>query len=425
MPASKASPPAPAAAVISSAIRPIKKLMVANRSEIAIRVMRAATELGIRTVAIYANEDRFCPHRFKADEAYQLDATKGPLGAYLDVEGIVALAKEKGVDAIHPGYGFLSENPDFAAACAREGIIFIGPDSKVLDRMGDKTAARAVAEQLKVPTLKGTEEPVDKKKDAMIAAKKIGFPLIIKAAFGGGGRGMRVVREAKDLDALLDEAQTEAKRAFGNGAVFLEKFVGKAKHIEVQILADKHGHILHLHERDCSVQRRHQKVIEQAPSYGIDQKIIDALCDSAVKIARAVDYTHAGTVEYLVDVESGEWFFIEMNPRIQVEHTVTEEVTGIDIVRSQILIAQGYQLHEEPLGLPAQDKIEKSGYAIQCRITTEDPANNFTPDFGKILTYRSAGGFGVRLDGALGTNNAVITPYYDFMHYGHWRAWAS
>ena len=389
--------------------------MVANRSEIAIRVMRAATELGIRTVAIYANEDRFCPHRFKADEAYQLDATKGPLGAYLDVEGIVALAKEKGVDAIHPGYGFLSENPDFAAACAREGIIFIGPDSKVLDRMGDKTAARAVAEKLKVPTLQGTEEPVDKKKDAMIAAKKIGFPLIIKAAFGGGGRGMRVVREAKDLDALLDEAQTEAKRAFGNGAVFLEKFVGKAKHIEVQILADKHGHILHLHERDCSVQRRHQKVIEQAPSYGIDQKIIDALCDSAVKIAREVDYTHAGTVEYLVDVESGEWFFIEMNPRIQVEHTVTEEVTGIDIVRSQILIAQGYQLHEEPLGLPAQDKVEKSGYAIQCRITTEDPANNFTPDFGKILTYRSAGGFGVRLDGALGTNNAVITPYYDSM----------
>ena len=407
MPTSKASE--------SHAILPIKKLLVANRSEIAIRVMRAATELGIRTVAIYANEDRFCPHRFKADEAYQLDPGKGPLGAYLDVEGIVALAKEKGVDAIHPGYGFLSENPDFAAACAREGIIFIGPNSTVLDRMGDKTAARAVAEKLKVPTLQGTPEPVDKKKDAMVAAKKIGFPLIIKAAFGGGGRGMRVVREAKDLDALLDEAQTEAKRAFGNGAVFLEKFVGKAKHIEVQILADKHGHVLHLHERDCSVQRRHQKVIEQAPSYGIDQKIIDALCASAVEIARAVDYTHAGTVEYLVDVESGEWFFIEMNPRIQVEHTVTEEVTGIDIVRSQILIAQGYQLHEEPLGLPMQDKIEKSGFAIQCRITTEDPANNFTPDFGKILTYRSAGGFGVRLDGALGVNNAVITPYYDSM----------
>ncbi|MES2709643.1 MAG: pyruvate carboxylase [Verrucomicrobiota bacterium] len=397
------------------AIRPIRKLLVANRSEIAIRVMRAATELGISTVAIYANEDRFCPHRFKADEAYQLDSSKGPLGAYLDIEGIVALAKDKGVDAIHPGYGFLSENPQFAAACDREGIIFIGPDSSILDRMGDKTAARAVAEKLKVPTLQGTEEPVENKKEAMKAAQKIGFPLIIKAAFGGGGRGMRVVREAKDLEGLLDEAQTEAQRAFGNGAVFLEKFVGKAKHIEVQILADKHGHVLHLHERDCSVQRRHQKVIEQAPSYGIDQKIIDGLCESAVKIAREVNYTHAGTVEYLVDLESGEWFFIEMNPRIQVEHTVTEEVTGIDIVRCQILIAQGHQLHEEPIGLPAQDKIEKSGFAIQCRITTEDPANNFTPDFGKILTYRSAGGFGVRLDGALGTNNAVITPYYDSM----------
>jgi pyruvate carboxylase len=399
----------------ASSIRPIKKLMVANRSEIAIRVFRAATELGIRTVAIYANEDRFCPHRFKADEAYQLNADKGPLGAYLDIEGIVALAKEKGVDAIHPGYGFLSENPEFAAACEREGIIFIGPDPKVLHMMGDKTAARNVAEKLKVPTLQGTEEPVENRKVALSSAKKIGFPLIIKAAFGGGGRGMRVVQKAEDLERLLDEAQTEAKRAFGNGAVFLEKFVGKAKHIEVQILADKHGHVLHLHERDCSVQRRHQKVIEQAPSFGLDQKVIDGLCTSAVALAREVGYTHAGTVEYLVDVESGEWFFIEMNPRIQVEHTVTEEVTGIDIVRSQILIAQGHQLHEEPLGLPAQDKIEKSGFAIQCRITTEDPENGFTPDFGKILTYRSAGGFGVRLDGALGTNNAVITPYYDSM----------
>ena len=398
-----------------SAILPIKKLMVANRSEIAIRVMRAATELGIRTVGIYAMEDRFCPHRFKADEAYLLNAEKGPLGAYLDIEGIVALAKEKGVDAIHPGYGFLSENPQFAEACAREGIIFIGPDAKVLEMMGDKTAARHVAERLKVPTLQGTPEAMESKKEAVVAAKKIGFPLIIKAAFGGGGRGMRVVQKADQLEALLEEATTEAKRSFGNGAVFLEKFVGKAKHIEVQILADKHGHVLHLHERDCSVQRRHQKVIEQAPSYGIDQKIIDQLCTAAVAIAKAVNYTHAGTVEFLVDVESGEWYFIEMNPRIQVEHTVTEEVTGIDIVRSQILIAQGHQLHGDPLGLPAQDKVEKSGFAIQCRITTEDPANGFTPDFGKILTYRSAGGFGVRLDGALGTQNAVITPYYDSM----------
>ena len=397
------------------AIRPIKKLMVANRSEIAIRVMRAATELGIRTVAIYAAEDRFCPHRFKADEAYELNKEKGPLGAYLDIEGIVALAKEKGVDAIHPGYGFLSENPTFAQACADAGIIFIGPEAKILDMMGDKTAAREVARSVQVPILEGTDEPVSDRKQAVAIAKKIGFPLIIKAAFGGGGRGMRIVREAKDLDKLLDEAQTEAARAFGNGAVFLEKFVGQAKHIEVQILGDKHGHILHLHERDCSVQRRHQKVIEQAPSYGVDQVIIDSLCEAAVKLARAVRYTHAGTVEFLVDSESGAWYFIEMNPRIQVEHTVTEEVTGIDIVRSQILIAQGHALHDEPLGLPQQADVEKSGYAIQCRITTEDPENGFTPDFGKILTSRSAGGFGVRLDGALGVNGAVITPYYDSM----------
>ncbi len=408
-------PAAPSTPNETPVLRPIKKLMVANRSEIAIRVMRAATELGIRTVGIYATEDRFCPHRFKADEAYELNKEKGALGAYLDIPGIVALAVEKGVDAIHPGYGFLSENPEFARACEANGIIFIGPDPGILDMMGDKTAARNIAEKLKIPTLKGTAEALESKKEAVAAAKKIGFPLIIKAAFGGGGRGMRIVREAKDLEKLLDEAQTEAKNAFGNGAVFLEKFVGQAKHIEVQILADKHGSVLHLHERDCSVQRRHQKVIEQAPSYGLDQRVVDGLCDAALKLAREVKYTHAGTVEFLVDSETGEWFFIEMNPRIQVEHTVTEEVTGIDIVRSQILIAQGCQMHEEPLALPVQDNIEKSGYAIQCRITTEDPENGFTPDFGKILTYRSAGGFGVRLDGALGTTNAVITPYYDSM----------
>jgi pyruvate carboxylase len=413
MPKKSASAKAEIAA--ASSIRPIRKLMVANRSEIAIRVMRAATELGIRTVGIYAQEDRFCPHRFKADEAYELNKDKGPLGAYLDIDGIVTLAREKGVDAIHPGYGFLSENPDFARACEKAGIIFVGPNPKILTMMGDKTAARSVARKLRVPILEGTDEPVSDRKEALTIAKKIGFPLIIKAAFGGGGRGMRIVREAKDLEKLLDEAQTEAARAFGNGAVFLEKFVGKAKHIEVQILADKHGNVLHLHERDCSVQRRHQKVIEQAPSYGVKQEIIDGLCDAAVKLAKEVGYTHAGTVEFLVDHESGEWYFIEMNPRIQVEHTVTEEITGIDIVRSQILIAQGHRMHDEPLALPAQDRIEKSGYAIQCRITTEDPENGFTPDFGKILTYRSAGGFGIRLDGALGATNAVVTPYYDSM----------
>ena len=396
-------------------IRPIKKLLVANRSEIAIRIMRAATELGILTVAIFAQEDRFCPHRFKADEAYELNKDKGPVGAYLDIEGIVALAKEKGCDAVHPGYGFLSENPQFATACADAGIIFIGPDPRVLEMMGDKTAARNVAEKLRIPTLSGTKDPVENKKEAMSIAKKIGFPLIIKAAFGGGGRGMRVVPEAQDLEKLLNEAQTEAARAFGNGAVFLEKFVGRAKHIEVQIIADRHGNVLHLHERDCSVQRRHQKVIEMAPSYGVDQRTIDELCDASVKIAKEVGYSHAGTVEFLVDVEAGEWYFIEMNPRVQVEHTVTEEITAIDIVQSQIQIAMGHDLHGPVMGLPPQDKVEKSGFAIQCRITTEDPENGFTPDFGKILTYRSAGGFGVRLDGALGTQNAVITPFYDSM----------
>ena len=392
-----------------------RKLLVANRSEIAIRVMRAATELGIRTVAVYAQEDRFCPHRFKADEAYELNKDKGPLGAYLDIEGIISLAKEKGVDAIHPGYGFLSENPQFARACEAAGITFIGPDASILEMMGDKTAARNVARKLGVPILEGTDDPIANRDEALEVAEKIGFPLIIKAAHGGGGRGMRIVQRREDLEKLLTEAQTEAERAFGNGEVFIEKFVGKAKHIEVQILADKHGSALHLFERDCSVQRRHQKVIEQAPSYGIRESIIEGLCNAALSLAKEINYTHAGTVEFLVDHESGEWYFIEMNPRIQVEHTVTEEITSIDIVRSQILIAQGHRLHQEPLSLPLQENVEKTGYAIQCRITTEDPENGFTPDFGKILTYRSAGGFGVRQDGALGATNAVVTPYYDSM----------
>ena len=396
-------------------IRLIRRLMVANRSEIAIRVMRAATELGIRTVAIYANEDRFCPHRFKADEAYELNPEKGPLGAYLDIDGIVTLAREKGVDAIHPGYGFLSENPAFARACEKAGIIFIGPDARILELMGDKTAARAVAARIGIPTLPGTDRPIGSRRAALAAGHSIGFPLIIKAAFGGGGRGMRVVSRVGELEQLLDEAQSEARTAFGNGAVFLEKFVGHAKHIEVQILGDQHGDVLHLHERDCSVQRRHQKVIEMAPSYGIVPEIAGELCAAALRLAREVRYTHAGTVEFLVDAGTGEWFFIEMNPRIQVEHTVTEEVTNIDIVRSQILIAQGQRLHDDVMGLPPQDEILTAGYAIQCRITTEDPENGFTPDFGRILTYRSAGGFGIRLDGALGATNAMVTPYYDSM----------
>ena len=390
-----------------------KKLLVANRSEIAIRIMRAATELGLRTVAIYAEEDKFSMHRFKADEAYRVGEGKGPVGAYLDIESIVALAKAKGVDMIHPGYGFLSENAKFAAACAAAGITFVGPKPELLDLMGDKVAARALTQKLKVPTLPGTEEPVSDRKVALEVAKGIGFPLIIKAAFGGGGRGMRVVKKAADLDAMLDEAQGEAERAFGNSAVFLERYIGRAKHIEVQVLGDRHGNAVHLHERDCSVQRRHQKVVEIAPSYGLSDKVRHELCDASVRIAEEIGYDNAGTVEFLLDLDTDEWFFIEMNPRIQVEHTVTEQITGIDLVRSQILIAMGHALDSETVGIPAQDKIQRNGFAVQCRVTTEDPANKFTPSYGKIITYRSAGGYGVRLDAGMGDAGAVITPFYD------------
>src|SRR3954467_5522485 len=390
-----------------------RKLLVANRSEIAIRVMRAATELGLRTVAIYAEEDRFSMHRFKADEAYRVGEGKGPVGAYLDIEGIVSVAKEHGVDLIHPGYGFLSENARFARACREAGIEFVGPQAELLELMGDKVAARALTQKLKVPTLPGTEDPVSDRKEALRVAANIGFPLIIKAAFGGGGRGMRVVHKAGDLDALLDEAQGEAERAFGNAAVFLEKYIPRAKHIEVQVLGDKHGDSMHLHERDCSVQRRHQKVVEIAPSVHLDEPIRAALCEAAARIAREIGYDNAGTVEFLYDLDKKEWFFIEMNPRIQVEHTVTEEITGIDLVRSQILIAQGEKLHGPRLSLPAQEKVPRRGFAVQCRVTTEDPENKFTPNYGKILTFRPAEGFGIRLDAGMGDAGAVITPFYD------------
>ena len=397
----------------SSPIRQFTKLMAANRSEIAIRIFRAATDLGLRTVAIYAAEDRFSIHRFKADEAYQVGKGKGPIGAYLDIQGIVALAKETGVQAIHPGYGFLSENAEFARACAAAGITFVGPRPELLDMMGDKTAARSLAQRINVPTLPGTESAISDRDEALKIGREIGFPLIIKAAFGGGGRGMRVVQKQTDLARLLDEAQAEAKSAFGNDAVFLEKYIPHAKHIEVQVLGDKHGNVIHLHERDCSVQRRHQKVVEVAPSYGLPEKIIGELCHAAVRIAREIRYDNAGTIEFLYDLDRHEWFFIEMNPRIQVEHTVTEVITGLDLVRAQILIAQGHLLHGDEVGMPTQDNIARNGYAIQCRITTEDPENKFTPDYGKILAYRSTGGFGIRLDGGMGYGGAVITPYYD------------
>ncbi len=408
VPAKENAKAAPAAAAPS-----FKKLMAANRGEIAIRVFRAATELGLRTVAIYAQEDRLGVHRFKADEAYVVGEGKGPVGAYLDIQGIVALAKERGLDMIHPGYGFLSENADLAQACMDVGITFVGPRPELLRLMGDKVAARALAQKVGVPTLPGTEEPVHDRTEALKIAKEIGFPLIIKAAFGGGGRGMRVVIKASELANLLDEAQSEAGRAFGNPAVFLEKYVPRAKHIEVQVLGDRHGNVLHLHERDCSVQRRHQKVVEIAPSVRLDQQIVNELCDAAVKIASEIHYDNAGTVEFLLDLDTNEWFFIEMNPRIQVEHTVTEMITGIDLVRCQILVAQGRSLHGPELDLPSQDGVPRNGYAVQCRITTEDPENKFIPNYGRILTYRSAAGFGIRLDGGMAEAGSVITPFYD------------
>ncbi len=389
------------------------KLLAANRSEIAVRIFRAATELRMRTAAIYAQEDRFAIHRFKADEAYLVGVGKGPLGAYLDIEGIVALAQEKGVDLIHPGYGFLSENAAFARACAGAGMTFVGPRPELLEMMGDKTAARSLAQRIGVPVLPGTEEPLADREAALKVARQIGFPLIIKAAFGGGGRGMRVVQKASELAHLLDEAQAEAGRAFGNAAVFLEKYIPRAKHIEVQVLGDHHGNVLHLHERDCSVQRRHQKVIEVAPSYGLPEGVIRDLCEAAARMAREVRYDNAGTIEFLYDLDRHEWFFIEMNPRIQVEHTVTEVITGLDLVRAQILVAQGKSLHGPEIGMPTQERVPRNGYAVQSRITTEDPENRFTPDYGRILAYRSPGGFGVRLDGGMGYAGAVITPFYD------------
>jgi pyruvate carboxylase len=393
--------------------KPIRKLLAANRSEIAIRIFRAANELGLRTVGIYSQEDRLALHRFKADEAYQVGAGKGPVVAYLDIAGIVALAKEKGVDAIHPGYGFLSENPAFARACEKAGIVFIGPTPELLELLGDKTAARRLADSAGVPVLPGTEESISSVADARKFAASIGYPVIVKAAMGGGGRGMRVVRSEAELDQRLEEAQGEAKSAFGDASVFLEKYLPRARHLEVQILADNYGNLLHLYERDCSVQRRHQKVVEVAPAANLPSSVRAELCDAAVRLARKANYRNAGTVEFLYDVDAQKWYFIEVNPRIQVEHTVTEMVTGIDLVRSQILVAQGHKLHDEPLALPEQASVPLYGAALQCRVTTEDPERNFAPDYGKLTTYRSPAGFGIRLDGGTAYAGAVLAAYYD------------
>ena len=393
----------------------IRKLLVANRGEIAIRVFRSAHELGIRTVAIYSHEDRFAMHRLKADEAYSIGKQGEPIRSYLNIAAIIELAREKEVDAIHPGYGFLSENAEFARACAAGGIKFVGPRPELLDQLGDKVAARRAAQEAGVPVLAGSDEPVEPGATAQRLAESLGYPVIVKASMGGGGRGMRVVETPDALDPALEQARREAGAAFGIPDVFLEKFVRRAKHIEVQLLGDLHGNLVHLYERDCSVQRRHQKIIEIAPAYNLDPALRTAICDAALKLGRHVGYENAGTVEFLVDIEAGQFYFIEVNPRIQVEHTVTEIVTGVDLIKSQILIAQGVPLSDPEIDLPDQGAVRAMGYAFQCRITTEDAANKFTPDYGRITHYRSPGGLGLRLDGGTAITGAIITPFYDSM----------
>ncbi len=392
-----------------------RKLLVANRGEIAIRVFRSAHELGYRTVAIYSHEDRFAMHRLKADEAYQIGQAGEPIRSYLNIPAIIALAREKEVDAIHPGYGFLSENAEFARACEAAGIAFVGPRAELLDQLGDKVAARALALAAGVPILSGSPDPVVPGAEAQAIAAKLGYPIIVKASMGGGGRGMRVVESADGLDAAIEQARREAGTAFGVPDVFLEKFVRKAKHIEVQLLGDRHGNLVHLFERDCSVQRRHQKIVEIAPAYNLDPTLRASICEAAVKIGRHVRYENAGTVEFLVDTETNTYYFIEVNPRIQVEHTVTEVVTGIDLVKSQILISRGVPLSDPEINLPDQSAVRVLGFAFQCRVTTEDPANKFTPDYGRITHYRSPGGLGLRLDGGTAITGAIVTPFYDSM----------
>ncbi|MEJ6694656.1 MAG: pyruvate carboxylase [Chitinophagales bacterium] len=392
----------------------IKRLLVANRGEIAIRIFRAATELKITTVGLYTYEDRYSLHRYKADEAYQIGASEEPLKPYLDIEEIIALAKSKGVDAIHPGYGFLSENVNFAIRCREEGIIFIGPSPESMNQLGDKVAAKKIARATNVPVIEGSQLDVDGAADALKEAQTIGYPIMVKAAAGGGGRGMRVVRSDDQLVQAFNESKNEAKKAFGIDTIFLEKFIENPKHIEVQLLGDHHGNLVHLYERDCSVQRRFQKVVEVAPAPSLKQKTKDKLYEYAIRIGKHVGYYNAGTVEFLVDAEEN-IYFIEVNPRIQVEHTITEEVTGIDIVRTQILIADGLPLSHSSIFINEQSDIKLDGFAIQCRITTEDPLNNFQPDYGTIIAYRNAAGMGIRLDEGSSYPGVTVSPFFDSM----------
>ena len=398
----------------------IKRLLVANRSEIAIRVFRAATELGIRTVAIYAEEDKLSLHRFKADEAYTVgrgaagEIKLGALEAYLSVSEVIRVALAAKADAIHPGYGFLSESPEFADACAANGITFIGPSATTMRTLGNKVAARNLAISVGVPVMPATDPLPDDDAEIKRLAAGVGYPLMLKASWGGGGRGMRPIEAEGELIDAVRSARREAKAAFGKDEVYLEKLVRRARHIEVQLLGDKHGTRMHLFERDCTIQRRHQKVIERAPAPYLDETTRQALCAAALRIGDATDYVGAGTVEFLMDAETGAFYFIEVNPRIQVEHTVTEQVTGLDIVKAQIKILEGGRLGEvAETGIPPQDLVRLNGHALQCRITTENPDNNFIPDYGRITAYRGAFGFGIRVDGGTAYSGAVVTRYYD------------
>lgn len=393
-------------------LKKFNKVLVANRGEIAIRIFRACAELQIRSVGIYSEEDKYGLFRTKADESYLIGEGRGPVDAYLDIDGIISLAKRKKVDAIHPGYGFLSENAEFARKCEENGITFIGPSSDIMEKLGDKINSKLVAHEADVPTIPGIEKPLKSVREAREVAEIIGYPVMVKASNGGGGRGMRIVRHAEDLEREFENARSESRKAFGEDLIFIEKYIEDPKHIEVQVLGDKYGNIVHLYERDCSVQRRHQKIIEHAPAFSLPEEIREKICSDAVKIAKYVGYSSAGTLEFLVD-KHGDHYFIEMNTRVQVEHTVTEQITGVDIVQSQILIAEGYNLSDPEINLKSQDDVTVRGFSIQCRITTEDPKKNFMPDTGKIQVYRSGSGAGIRLDGGNGFTGSTISPYYD------------
>ena len=394
-------------------VGPIKSLLIANRGEIAIRVMRAATELGLRTVAIHSREDRFSLHRTKADESYLVGDGKGPIEAYLDIADIVRIATEARVEAVHPGYGFLSESPEFAEACAAAGLIFVGPLPDTMRKLGNKVAARNLAVSAGVPVMPATPPLPADEAEVRAMARAVGFPVMLKASWGGGGRGMRIVEDDGDLMETVAAARREAKAAFGKDEVYLEKLVRNARHVEVQILGDAHGNLVHLWERDCTVQRRNQKVVERAPAVFLSEAQRRELCEAALKIGRAVSYRAAGTVEFLQDADTGKFYFIEVNPRIQVEHTVTECVTGIDLVKAQIRISGGARIGSPESGVPVQDEIRVHAHALQCRVTTEDPENNFVPDYGRVTAYRSPAGYGIRLDAGTAYSGALITRFYD------------